>query len=359
MSVRKFKVIYYLFVFICCGFVCHGSEDGGYSGVNKSPIKALERSIGSGNDLTSPMVLDMSKKLEALQQTEGRSSERAADGVVEYACSKLGLDLDEEANSVSLNNGLLGAFGSPDHNKKKRAATLIEVASKKASKAVKRQCLVVDTQHAVVGEVKRKSPTSKVKGLSGRHSIDSYNAGELEPHCVIGQCGLTLGVLAFGKTKKTVKFGMTEATVIENRKKARLFATKVATDPLQSDLIVSKVSKNGFLGSYPSKNHLLVDNTQFPLLVAKRKKKSNEDITLVRLAKLNSGYKSLESSSRPLVVSPDIFDSMMKKGSPLKTVEKEVSMVDITDPIQNKFGGDLIAHGFSNGKLPSPVYGLR
>jgi|GEM_PF-5417880 len=349
------KVVFYWLMFACSR--SFASDEFPYDGVNGSPVRALRQAMTS-KDITSPVATNIRHRLESLQRSEGRSDRQMADEIVGYACSHLELG-DFDNSPVSLNNNLLNAFKSPDKDKK-RAVSLIEAASEKASDKVKKKYSVVDVDHSLVGFEKRRSPTASVRKLSGRHSMQSFAAGTLQPHCIVSQCGKSLGVLAFGKHKKTVSYGMSPEKVVENKQTSTLFATKKTVDDLYDDLKVSRTRSLDFIGSYSSKSSLLIDSTQFPLLVAQRDQQDLPGkITLVRLTKLKPDYKTVESFGRPLVVSVSIFDDMMRQGTPLDVVEANCSMVDITKQVEDHFNSEIVKHGFENGKLPGSVYGVK
>ncbi|MGZ6255282.1 MAG: hypothetical protein ACXWL5_04800 [Candidatus Chromulinivorax sp.] len=304
------------------------------SQTNLSPIKRL-RSLSQTTDVLTPQTAEkINKNLQALQSTPGDSRKIAAQELADWAFSKI---VPEAIATPEKNQALLEAYQN-----KTSPAHVLKTATKIANN--QEDFVATNTKHVLYPTFEYNNK-KEIIAVSGGHVLENYPSEVINSSCILDQNQRNIGIFV-GKNNigKTVKKNITEQEIIKNQKDSKYIGK-------HGDLDILENKEKELFGVYSSKNHSMIDASQFPLMfVDLSKKNSNGDVTLFTIGKYNKKNKNITSKKSILALSSEI-ETILSEGKRITE-----NLYSVRKAIEKHFEPDLICNGFPDGKLPGNFY---
>ena len=202
-----------------------------------------------------------------------------------------------------------------------------------------------------------------LKSISGGHRPKEYLArGLLDfgDDIFVGQDNKVIGALVGNTVAKTMQSGITNDSIINNVRTGQT----LAKNPENKNDKLSRATDGSYFCTLTKRANSLSQGSQFPVLVVDGSKKDKKgNLYVGKFGKLNS----LDSSSSSAVsspthekliyVSPTHFTSMMRSGKQWASDNPDVTVVNITEPLQAYCSKNLEALGMH--KFPGQVFGVQ
>lgn len=303
------------------------------SQANFTPIKKL-RSLSQVDLLTPQTAEKINQSLNDLKSTPGESQKIVAKQVAVWAFHKI---VPETIKTPEKNQALLQAY-----QEKTSPAEVLKTATKVANN--QENFVATNTKHVLYPTFEYDN-NNEIKAIHGGHALENYTLDVINSPCILDQNESTIGIFV-GKNNigKTVKKNITEQEIIKNQRESRYIGK-------HGDLDILENNEKELFGVYSSKNHSMIDASQFPLMFADlSKKNSNGKVTLFTVGKYDKKNKNITSKKNILALSYEIQE-LLSEGKQITE-----NLYSVRKAIEKHFKPDLITNGFPEGKLPGNFY---